>query len=69
MARLVSNIGAEQRKQTSNARKAVLFREMAAALTMGATNLITGFPKYVLRGYPPEWYLERAALPKKSILD
>jgi hypothetical protein len=60
MARLVSNIGTEQRRQTANARKAFLYREMAAAITMGATNLIAGFPKYVPRGHPPEWYLARA---------
>jgi hypothetical protein len=60
MARLVSNIGAEQRKQTANARKAVLYRDMAAALTMGAPNLIASFPKYVPRGHTPAWYLKRA---------
>jgi hypothetical protein len=60
MARLVSDIGVEQRKQTSHARKAYLYREMAAAITMGATNLIAGFPKYIPRGHTAEWYLDRA---------
>lgn len=53
MARLVSDIGAEHRKQTSHARKAVLYREMAAAITMGAANRIAGFPKYIPRGHTP----------------
>ena len=60
MAQLVSDSGAAHRKQTANARKAVLYREMAAAITRGATDRIAALPKSVPRGHPPEWYLERA---------
>jgi hypothetical protein len=60
MARLMSEIGIEQRKHTAYARKAFLYREMAAAITMGATHLIPGFPKSVPRGHPAVWYLDRA---------
>jgi hypothetical protein len=60
MAQLVSDSGAEPRQQTANARKAVLDREIAAAITMQATDRIAGVPKSVPRGHPPEWYLERA---------
>jgi hypothetical protein len=60
MARLVSNIGKEQRKQTANARKALLYRQMAEAIRDHDDGMIAGFPKYVPRGKPIVWYLERA---------
>jgi hypothetical protein len=60
MARLVSNIGKEQRKQTANARKALLYRQMTEAILAKNAGTIAAFPKYVPRGRRPAWYLERA---------
>jgi hypothetical protein len=60
MARLVTDIGVEQRKHTTNAGKAVVYRQMAAAIATRDHATIAALPKYVPRGHPPEWYLERA---------
>jgi hypothetical protein len=60
MARLVSNIGKEQRKSTANARKALLYRQMAEAILANDQGTIAAFPKYVPRGKAPAWYLARA---------
>ena len=60
MARLVSNIGSEHRKQTANTRKAVLYREMATAITAGDQEAIAAMPTSVPRGKPPAWYVARA---------
>jgi hypothetical protein len=60
MARLVSDIGVEQRKHTANARKAKVYRQMAAAIVSQDEATIAALPKYIPRGHPPEWYLVRA---------
>ena len=60
MAKLVSEIGVEQRKHTAHARKAVVYRQMAAAIVAQDDAAIAALPKYVPRGHPPEWYLSRA---------
>jgi hypothetical protein len=61
MARLVSDIGIAQRKHTANARKAEVYRQMAAAIEAGDEATIAALPTYVPRGKAPEWYRERAA--------
>jgi hypothetical protein len=60
MARLISDIGIELRKHTANARKAKVYRQMAAAIMMEDETTIAALPKYVPRGHAPAWYLERA---------
>jgi hypothetical protein len=60
MAKLVSDIGIEHRKHTANARKAVVYRQMAAAIVAQDDAAITALPKSVPRGHPPDWYLSRA---------
>ena len=60
MARLVSDIGVEQRKHTSLRTKAGHYRRMAAAIAANDAPTIASFPKYVPRGHPPDWYLTRA---------
>jgi hypothetical protein len=60
MARLVSDIGVEQRKHTSLRTKAKHYRRMAAAMAAHDARTIASFPKYIPRGHPPDWYLTRA---------
>jgi hypothetical protein len=60
MARLVSHIGVEQHKHTAHTRKALLYRQMAAAIVVQDERKIAAFPKYIPRGHTPDWYLERA---------
>jgi hypothetical protein len=67
MARLVSNIGKEQRKSTANARKALLYRQMAEAILANDQGTIAAFPKYVPRGKAPVWYLARAEQAEQAL--
>jgi hypothetical protein len=60
VARLVSDIGIEQRKHTSLRTKAAHYRRMAAAIAANDAPTIAAFPKYIPRGHPPDWYLTRA---------
>src|SRR5215475_11737069 len=60
MARLLSQIGMEQRKHTSLRTKARHYRRMAAALMLQDEGTIATFPQYVPRGHPPDWYVARA---------
>jgi hypothetical protein len=56
----VSDIGAEQKKHTSLRTRAKHYRAMAAAIQSSDEERIAAFPKYIPRGKPVAWYLERA---------
>jgi hypothetical protein len=56
----VSDIGAAQIKHTRLRCRAQHYRNMAAAIQAGDEQTIAAFPKYIPRGRPVSWYLERA---------
>jgi hypothetical protein len=56
----VSDIGEQQIKHTRLRTKARHYRAMAAAIQVHDEATIATFPKYVPRGRPISWYLERA---------
>jgi hypothetical protein len=60
MANLVTDSGTERRKHTAPARKAVVYRQMAAAIVAEDDHTIAALPTYIPGGHPPEWYLSRA---------
>jgi hypothetical protein len=56
----VSDIGEQQIKHTRLRTRATHYRAMAAAIQAGDEQAIAAFPKYIPRGKPVSWYLERA---------
>jgi hypothetical protein len=60
MMKGVSDIGEQQIKHTRLRCRARHYRAMAAAIQAGNEQTIAAFPKYIPRGRPVEWYLERA---------
>jgi hypothetical protein len=60
MMKGVSDIGEQQIKHTRLRCRARHYRAMAAAIQAGDEQTIAAFPKYIPRGRPVSWYLERA---------
>jgi hypothetical protein len=60
MMKGVSDIGEQQIKHTRLRTRAKHYRAMAAAIQAGDEETIAAFPKYIPRGKPVSWYLERA---------
>jgi hypothetical protein len=56
----LSTIGEQQVKHTRLRCRARHYRAMAAAIQAGDEEYIATFPKYIPRGKPVSWYLERA---------
>jgi hypothetical protein len=56
----LSAIGEQQVKHTRLRTRATHYRNMAAAIQAGNEPTIAKFPKYIPRGKPVSWYLERA---------
>jgi hypothetical protein len=56
----VSDIGEQQIKHAKLRTRAKHYRHMAAAIQAGDEETIAAFPKYIPRGKPVAWYLERA---------
>jgi len=55
-----SDIGEQQIKHTRLRTRAKHYRNMAAAIQAGDEQTIAAFPRYIPRGKPVSWYLERA---------
>jgi hypothetical protein len=55
-----SDTGEQQVKHTRLRTRAKHYRNMAAAIQAGDEQTIAAFPKYIPRGKPVSWYLERA---------
>jgi BRO family, N-terminal domain len=55
-----SDIGEQQVRHTRLRTRATHYRNMAVAIQAGDEQTIAAFPKYIARGKPVSWYLERA---------